>query len=443
MLSPLSKTEFDTARNRAFIEEWLSTFTGKSNDLLSFGEIKEKLHLHDSTYKGLQEIELDKIIGSVGRYRDFTRTFLPKNNTTEERWRRVDAVAHEQGYPPIEVYKVGEVYFVADGNHRVSVARIHNSPTIEAIVIEYNTPVSISKDDDIDAILLKAERAEFLMNTQLDQIRPGNNVILTEPGRYRRVIQHILGHKYLKELEYSREISMTEAVGGWYDTVYLPIIRLIREQNVLKDFPGRTESDLYAWMLSHRGALEEQMEAHGFIPDEDILDAVATEEAPNPLTRLISYIHHQANLTKIPLKVQRAKFLADTGLDKTRPEHEINFSELYGYELAKEHIIVHKYLQESEHGRLFSMAEAAASWYDTVYLPMVHLVRERKIQSCFPGNTESDLYIWLVMHRATLEEQTQKMGHIPDEQLIEDLEEEARAGAWMRWLPFFQRRLRP
>ena len=137
MLTPQSQQEFTSARQRAFIEEWLSYLTGRPSDLLSFEEVKEKLRLQDASYKGLQEIELDKIVGSTGRYRDFTRTFLPKSDQTASRWRRIKAVADEQGFPPIEVYQVGEVYFVRDGNHRVSVARLNGAKTIEAYVIEY------------------------------------------------------------------------------------------------------------------------------------------------------------------------------------------------------------------------------------------------------------------------------------------------------------------
>ena len=76
MLTSQSNTEFSNARQRAFIGEWLNFLTGRPNDLLSFEEIRKELRLQDSAYKGLQEIELEKIVGSTGRYRDFNRAFL-------------------------------------------------------------------------------------------------------------------------------------------------------------------------------------------------------------------------------------------------------------------------------------------------------------------------------------------------------------------------------
>src|SRR6185295_19041441 len=100
--------------------------------------------------------------------------------------------------------------------------RTHGAKTIEAYVIEYKTPVPIGPQDDLDDILLRMERAEFLKETRMDQIRPEQNVFFTEPGRYPLIKEHIAFHKYLKETELNREIPYEEAVGSWYDNVYLP-----------------------------------------------------------------------------------------------------------------------------------------------------------------------------------------------------------------------------
>ena len=441
MLTSKSLNEFTAARRRAFIEEWLSSLNGRPADLLSFDETKEQLQLHDSTYKGLQDIEVDKIVGSVGRYRDFTRTFLPKNDMTEERWRRVDEVGQNEGFPPIDVYKVGDVYFVRDGNHRVSVSQAYGMKTIEAYVIEYKTSVPITKDDDPNQILLKWESANFFEQTRLDEIRPKQNIEFTEPGRYFLVQDHIAFHRYLKETDCGCELSDEEGVASWYDTVYMPVVRLIRERHVLKHFPGRTEADLYAWLLLHRAALEQECEALGYISAEDILDEVQAENASNPLTRLVSMFKTKLNLLNIPLKVEQAKFLDETQLDQTRPAHQIEFTEPGCYQLAKEHIIVHKYLRETSESMQLSYAEAAASWYDQVYLPVVRLVQERDILKQFPDNTEGDLYIWIVSHRAALEEEWHAPGQVPDALVIADLEKETLSSALTRLAHAFRQKL--
>jgi len=424
-LTPESANDFSSVRQKAFIEEWLNFFTGKPNDLLSFEEVKHNLRLQDAAYKGLQEIELDKIAGSVGRYRDFTRTFLPKSDNMSERWRRVDSVALDMGgLPPIDVYKVGDVYFVRDGNHRVSVARLHNAKTIEAYVTEYKTNVPVTKDDDLDDILLKMERTKFFTKTNLNKIRPGNNIEFTAPGRYRRVRGHIAFHKHMLELAENREIPYAEAVASWYDNVYMPVIELIRRNNVLKDFPGRTEADLYAWLITHRARLEKEYNAAGLVPDEDLLETIKRERATNPFARFMGFFRESLNLRDMPLKIERARFLEQTRLDEIRPEHGIRFTEPGCYQLAKQHIDVHQHLQQLEQGQEISYDDAVASWYDNVYTPVINLIRERGILKHFPKNTEADLYIWLVNRRQALEEEHQAMGQIPTEKVIWDLENE-------------------
>ena len=96
-----TSTEFNSVRRKAFLEEMLSYVTGRPSDLLPFEEVRQSLRLQDSTYKGLHDVELDKIVGSVGRYRDFTRTFLPKSNRSMERWRhsRIQAVRSKKCEP--------------------------------------------------------------------------------------------------------------------------------------------------------------------------------------------------------------------------------------------------------------------------------------------------------------------------------------------------------
>ncbi|MBI1878799.1 MAG: hypothetical protein HYR94_11370 [Chloroflexi bacterium] len=422
MLTQESNEEFSKARQRAFIEEWLTFFTGRSNDLLPFEEVRQSLQLQDAAYRGLQEIELDKIVGSTGRYRDFTRTFLPKNNTTEERWRQVDAVAHSGlGFPPIEVYQVGDVYFVRDGNHRISVSRAHDAKTIEAYVIEYKTPVPLGPDDDLDNILLKMEQADFLKETRLDELRPDQNVLFTEPGRYRLVKEHIIIHKYLREIACGCEISHEEAAASWYDQVYLPLVQLIQERDVLKHFPGRTEADLYAWLILHRAALEAEMDALGQVSNEQVV-ADLEKEGANPLAQLLGFFQDRLNLEQMSLKAEQAQFFQETRLDKIRPEQDVVFTEPEGYELAKEHIAFHKFLRETEYDREISYEEAVGSWYDQVYMPLVELIHEHDILKYFPGRIESDVYLWLILRRAALEAEMDTLGQIPDEKVIEDLE---------------------
>ncbi len=255
---PDSLRDFDRARRRAFIQSILSLVTRQSLDLLPFERVREQLRLRNRNFKGLQEVPLNQIAGSVGRYQDFTRTFLPRSSDLRERWAAVEDQVKAGGLPPVELYQVGDVYFVRDGNHRVSVARAQGAPTIEAYVWEYPSPVPLGPDDDLDDLLVKQEYVEFLENTHLDQLRPDQQIEFTTPGRYLDLLEHIEVHRYYLGQEHGREIPYEEAVASWYDNVYQPIVKAIRDHSILKQFPGRTEADLYIWISRWQHELSER-----------------------------------------------------------------------------------------------------------------------------------------------------------------------------------------
>lgn len=306
MLSSISNEKFSEARRRAFLGTALRFLRGESNELLPFDEIRSQLRLKHSRDLGIQEIALDKIVGSMGRYEDFTREFFPRrdNESVELRWRRIyDLTNSLEGFPPIEVFKVGEVYFVRDGNHRVSVARANEAKTIEAHVIEYLSPIELTPDDTMDDVLIKIGEASFLEATNLDKLRPEQNIKLTNPGRYRLLLEHIAVHKYLKEVECNCEIPYEEAVVSWYDNVYMPLVQEIRERGILERFPGRTEADLYAWLVLHRAALEE---AYGFgqVSMEEIMEALEEEGTTSPLRKMERAIKRKLDPDSLPPPVE-------------------------------------------------------------------------------------------------------------------------------------------
>ena len=256
----LAVNDFREARRRAAMERIMARLTGKSAALLSYDEVRAKLKAKISRRVGLKDIPLNAIIGSVGRYSDFTRSFLPKQDSDEERWARVQmAVTDLGGLPPIQVYQIGEVYFVRDGNHRVSVARQFGAPSIQAHVTEIHTRVPLTPDVQPDDLILKAEYAEFLERTRLDEIRPQAELSVTAPGQYEKLLEHIEVHRYFMGLDQQREIPYEEAVAHWYDEVYLPVVQVIRERGILRDFPERTETDLYLWIMEHRVELEKAL----------------------------------------------------------------------------------------------------------------------------------------------------------------------------------------
>jgi len=256
--------DFNNVHLMASMQEILARLMGKSNELLSYDEVAEKLKLNIRSEGGVFDIPLNSIVGSVGRYSDFTRTFLPLIGNAQERdrWARVKAAMEDPvgaGWPPIDVYKVGEVYFVLDGNHRVSVARQAGFTHIQAHVIEVKTDISLTPDIQPDDLIVKAEYAEFLSQTDFKSLRPDADLSLTVPGQYETLIEHVVVHRYFMGLDFQRDISFSEALTHWYDNVYLAIVIPLRERGLLRLFPGRTETDLYLWISEHRSELEKEL----------------------------------------------------------------------------------------------------------------------------------------------------------------------------------------
>jgi nucleotide-binding universal stress UspA family protein len=274
--------DFRRARYQAAWEQVLARLSGGSNDLLSYEDVRQKLKGGTALPRGLRDVPLQLIVGSVGRYGDFTRSFLPRKDSTEQRWARVKVATMDlTGVPPVELYQIGEVYFVLDGNHRVSVARELGLETIQAYVHEIQTKVPLTADVKPDDIILKAEYVDFLEKTRLDELRPKADLSVTVPGRYPLLLEHIDVHRYYLGVAQQREIDYYEAVQNWYDTIYEPIIQIIRDQGLLLDFPERTETDLYLWLSKHR---EELTAALGWeTSTEDAAADLAEQSGSRPL----------------------------------------------------------------------------------------------------------------------------------------------------------------
>ncbi len=254
-----TEQDFNEARIKAFLHEIVAVIRHRSNEMLSFDAVKRSLQVFGESYRGVQAVPVAKIVGSATlRYHDFDRAFLPKQTTTKGRWRSVDQAYYEyKDLPPVQLYQVGEAYFVRDGHHRVSVAREKGLEFIDAEVIEVRTRVPLTPDLTAADLEIAGEYVEFLDRTQIDKLRPDQQIRFSEPGGYERLIEHIAVHRYFMGLEQKHPIKWPDAVAHWYDELYLPVVHMIREHQMLKDFPRRTEADLYLWIMDHHYFLHE------------------------------------------------------------------------------------------------------------------------------------------------------------------------------------------
>ena len=133
--------DFTRARLRARLRALVARIRREhtSNRLLSFDDVRRELVANNRRQRGMRVVEVDEIVGSVGRWKDFDRSFLPARASVGHKWKRIDrAFQKGEDLPPVELYEIGDAYFVVDGHHRVSVARYHDVPTLEAAVVEFH-----------------------------------------------------------------------------------------------------------------------------------------------------------------------------------------------------------------------------------------------------------------------------------------------------------------
>ena len=255
MLSSQTDEDFLKARNKALFNEVQHFLKPDEASLISFTDIKKILKPSNEVYKGMQVIPVNLIVGSEGRYRDFDNHFFPKSIHLKERWEHID-MAHYQdvNLPPITLYELGGLYFVRDGNHRVSVAKARGIENIDAEVVSLQSEIKLNVGDTKEKMIkqvINYEKRVFYSETNFGDITDYWRLDFSTTGQYDVIYNHILIHKYYINQNQTEEISIIDAITSWFNTVYLPVINVIEHQHIMKRFPHRTVSDMYVWIIKY------------------------------------------------------------------------------------------------------------------------------------------------------------------------------------------------
>lgn len=258
--------DFSKARMKAILASIASVMVPGRRRLLGLDEVKSILKIRGEEYRGVIAVPVDMIIGSEGRYKDFAQGFLPKHDYLKARWVRVNS-AHYNNIilPPIRLYELGGAYFVRDGNHRVSVAKMQGAIQIDAEVVTLGSKVKIKKDmtlDELKQVIIDYEKKEFYAQTLFGQITDDPTLDFSAPGSYDQIVEHILVHKYYLNERTSQNIDFVMATDSWYKTIYLPIADTIRKERLATRFPGRTISDLYIYIVKYWDTLKKTYGLH-------------------------------------------------------------------------------------------------------------------------------------------------------------------------------------
>lgn len=256
-----AREDFVRARMQATLQRLLGALKLRSQELLSLQEVREVLRPGGETYRGMQTVEISRIVGSEGRYRDFTKSFMPRHDHLKHRWISVDK-AHLRDIilPPVRLYEIGGLYFVRDGNHRVSVARAQGVGAVDAEVVSLTSQIPLDPGmtrNDLMRAVIAYEKQLFYQQTRFGVLIPDYDLNFTATGRYDELLHHIYGHKYFINQQVSEEIPFEEALISWYRSVFRPVVDAIEAEHIMSRFPRRTQADLYMWIVKRWHVLKD------------------------------------------------------------------------------------------------------------------------------------------------------------------------------------------
>ena len=271
---PVSDAENDFLRARrrqvlSRLAAWLRHQPDDVSEILPFDEVVAALGRTGERRLGLRVIPLDSIVGSVDRTRDFDRWFRPKSGRTRERWERL-ARAQRRGepIPPIDVYRVGELHFVRDGHHRVSVAHALRLCTIDAYVTEVKTKIDATGISSRGDLISKDLRRVFLDRVPL----PGPalaNILVTTPWSYAELSEAVEAWGFRLMQQEARYLDRETVARRWYAEEFQPVVRMLDQADLIGD---RTDAEAYLELAAQRYRL---MRTHRW--DDQVLDRLRAE----------------------------------------------------------------------------------------------------------------------------------------------------------------------
>ena len=240
-----AQTDFTRARRRRVLERLAARLRREPADfhvILPFEEVVKALGYRGERYVGLETIPLDSIVGSVDRTRDFDRSFRPTSRRTRKRWERMATAARRgEAFPPVDLYRIGDVHFVKDGHHRVSIARAQGLPDIDAYVTEVQTELGADRKITLSDLPLKSHERLFFERVPL----PGEarrQIKLDDENGFAMLAEQVeaWGFRLIQELR--EPLDRREVAERWFRDEYEPVVSMLREADLIGK---RTETEAY------------------------------------------------------------------------------------------------------------------------------------------------------------------------------------------------------
>jgi hypothetical protein len=214
----------------------------RPGDAKSFKDQQKKEEAFDHRDRGIRTVPLDRIVGSVGRYKDFDSQFRFKHGVRQERMEWIkNAMRDGRNLGPVKLYEIKDEFYVLDGNHRIAAAKELGHDEILAHIEEF-----IPSKGTLQNILYR-ERAEFADRTRLPA-----EINLTEVNQYAYLLEQISEHQQHLVEAGKTGVSFEDAAQDWFKTVYRPLCTIIKRSRLVDSFPERTIDDLFAYITLHQ-----------------------------------------------------------------------------------------------------------------------------------------------------------------------------------------------
>lgn len=281
-----AQTDFKRARRGALASKLARRLRGEPGDvnlILPFDEVVDALGRRGERRIGLQMIPLDSIVGTVDRQREFDRSFRPTSRRVRLRWQRIaEAIRRGQSMPPIDVYRIGEMHFVRDGHHRVSVARQLALDTIEAHVTEIQTEVGADAAVRIHDLALKSHERLFFERVPLPaEMRL--RIQLPRGSWYAGLAEGVEAWGFRVMQARGEFMDRGETARAWFREEFDPVVAMLREAELGE---GMTDAELYSRVVSLRYLI---LRTHNW--NEEILERLREELRRKPSGEQDSLTH--------------------------------------------------------------------------------------------------------------------------------------------------------
>jgi hypothetical protein len=265
--------DFLRVRRRATLARLAARLRGEPDDvgvILPYDEVLAALGFVSERSAGFAVVALEAIVGTVDREREFDRRFRPTSGRVRSRWEHIAAAMRRgDSLPPVDLVRIGEIYFVRDGHHRVSAARALGRLDIDAYVTEVVTRVGAERTITLADLPLKSHERVFFERVPLPDDAKAE-ILLSDPWKYGELAEAVEAWGFRSVQDRGEPISRREAAFTWLQNEYRPVVEMLREADLIG---GRTETEAYLRISAERYRL---VRTHRW--DEDILARVVAEE---------------------------------------------------------------------------------------------------------------------------------------------------------------------